>query len=317
MRPIKRFLKGILAKFVLLLGNRGFWDTRRSLLLHSVSPRLLDPAVIPRVSVERLLRDGNISILCNPYGGIHHTIPYWTGRLFETGTERVLRAVLRKGDTFIDVGANYGHMTALGAGLVGENGAVYAFEPTPDLAQLLTDFVRRRGLVWVTVEQTALSDRAGEQALFIGHAGSGGENTLRDLDKNDFKAEPITVRLAKGDDVLADKPCPGRTIVKIDVEGSEPEVLDGMESLLRDTVEAAVVEVTPEWIGGQAGVEKMFARMQALGFQAHAIEHSPSETRPRLCGPASLTEQTDVLFVKPSLALDLGLTQEVLDVECL
>lgn len=44
---------------------------------------------------------------------------------------------LRKGDTFLDVGANIGFFTLLASVIVGENGKVYSFEPIPNTYKYL------------------------------------------------------------------------------------------------------------------------------------------------------------------------------------
>ena len=45
--------------------------------------------------------------------------------------QKVLADVLQEGDVFFDVGANAGFYAVIGARLVGPEGIVYAFEPTP------------------------------------------------------------------------------------------------------------------------------------------------------------------------------------------
>src|SRR5580692_3629744 len=42
-----------------------------------------------------------------------------------------MKRYLRPGDTFFDVGANIGYLSAIAAGLVGRNGQVHSFEPVP------------------------------------------------------------------------------------------------------------------------------------------------------------------------------------------
>ena len=43
-----------------------------------------------------------------------------------------MKRTLRPGDTFLDVGANIGYLSAIAAGLVGVTGQVHCFEPVPD-----------------------------------------------------------------------------------------------------------------------------------------------------------------------------------------
>lgn len=53
-------------------------------------------------------------------------------RRYEPHVNDELSNLLREGDVFVDIGANIGYFTLMGASLVGPNGYVYAFEPHPD-----------------------------------------------------------------------------------------------------------------------------------------------------------------------------------------
>jgi len=55
----------------------------------------------------------------------------------EPGVDRVLREKLKKGDTFIDIGAHIGYYSILARNIVGESGKVIAFEPNPESYKLL------------------------------------------------------------------------------------------------------------------------------------------------------------------------------------
>src|SRR5262245_39931628 len=56
---------------------------------------------------------------------------------FEADLTAVILRLLRPGDTFVDVGAHVGYFSALAARLVGADGRVVAFEPTPATREIL------------------------------------------------------------------------------------------------------------------------------------------------------------------------------------
>src|SRR3990170_2952868 len=56
---------------------------------------------------------------------------------YEIATVEAIKKMLRPGDIFIDVGANIGYLTAIGAGLVGKAGQVHSFEPVSESFQRL------------------------------------------------------------------------------------------------------------------------------------------------------------------------------------
>src|SRR5262249_32712041 len=66
-----------------------------------------------------------------------HGYFYYGGLPHEVGTERLLKAVLREGATFVDCGANVGYFTRMASSLVGPTGTVIAVEPSPPALRLL------------------------------------------------------------------------------------------------------------------------------------------------------------------------------------
>jgi FkbM family methyltransferase len=79
----------------------------------------------------------NQKYLINNYCGVYKfnvdtTYPMeaaiWLSGVYEVGTTKFLREVLRQGDVFLDIGANCGAVTLVAARAIG-NGQIYAFEP--------------------------------------------------------------------------------------------------------------------------------------------------------------------------------------------
>jgi hypothetical protein len=97
-----------------------------------------------------------------------------------------------------------------------------------------------------------------------------------------------------------------RAIVKIDVEGFEPNVVAGLTEFLRARAQAVVVEVTPEWIGGLQGVVDLFNQLSTLGFIAWVVRAGPRLVISR-CNPTDVTMQTNVYFMKNGFEIESGL----------
>ena len=225
------------------------------------------------------------TFLCDPYRYVHR-IPFWTGRLHETELEGYMRSEVKPGDTVIDVGANYGHVTVLGAALVGPGGRVYSFEPIPRLAKMVGEHCAHQ-MPQVEVFAAALGAESATATLSIS-SGDEGMSTLRpSASKEEW--ERVDVRILRGDDALVGRPMPGRVFLKVDVEGYEASVLSGLRGLLDSRVDHAVVEMhTP--IIGRTGVNEAFAILEASGFGAQ---------HPATRGPLTsddVTEEQQVLF---------------------
>ncbi len=151
--------------------------------------------------------------------------------LYEAPTARFIRRTLRRGDHFVDGGANIGYLTLIAAQRVGPSGRVDAFEPQPENRARLVENLRRNQLT-VHVHDQALSDHAGEAYIHRyddpqGHLTHGSSSLFADVSVPSHSDVVRTVRL---DEVLAGT---SPRLIKLDIEGAEPLAIQGMSRLLR------------------------------------------------------------------------------------
>jgi FkbM family methyltransferase len=151
------------------------------------------------------------------------------------------------------VGANHGYFTILGAGLVGERGLVFAFEPNPAVYEQLATHVRLNGFDQrVVLNQEALWDSCGEETFFISRwVQNTGISTLTPGASNiaDGGLSPnrtIRVRTETFDQWRAANGVARIDLVKIDAEGAEAHIVRGMQEAVRAGRIGAVVCET-EW----------------------------------------------------------------------
>ena len=155
---------------------------------------------------------------------------------YEDAFNASLFANISEGDVIWDVGANVGHYTARFASAAGPAGKVLAFEPSSRNAQILSKEMREYGNV--RVETVALSDHSGWAAFY---ADPSADSAVDGLVPASLNAVESKVRVCRGDEFL--EQCPPSKI-KIDVEGFEKEVLDGMrETLHSATLKALFIEI--------------------------------------------------------------------------
>ena len=133
---MKLIIKKLLATSLSRVGPYCPAGWLEDVLLLRLSSYLMDERVLPRRAVPRPLRGTNAMLLCNPYIPTHKRL-FWCGRLEQRAIESYLRRELRPGDTFIDVGSNYGHLSILASFLVGKAGRVIAFDANEPLANVL------------------------------------------------------------------------------------------------------------------------------------------------------------------------------------
>jgi FkbM family methyltransferase len=187
-----------------------------------------------------------------------------------------LLAELRPGDVFIDVGAHIGMYALPAARRVGRTGRVFAFEPSLDTAACLEQNASRNDIENLVIVATALGAAPGTAEL-------------RASDSSNYLPEDAAVRSLHGEGpVLARVPVTSfdewaRTegvnridAVKIDVEGSEHNVLRGMRSSL-DALRPRIliVEIVAAHLRRAHVTPQMLAEeLDALGYHTEGPEIS-------------------------------------------
>ncbi len=229
---------------------------------------------------------------------------YFLGRFYDLPTQLVMRHALCPGDVFVDIGANIGMMTLLGARLVGPRGHVHAFEPNPQALERLNGSVAMNGLkTSVSVHPVALSDAPGRLTLSVvtEHTGMG---TLADIppDQQALVSRRHEVAVSTGDDQLAD--CPRLDAIKVDVEGFECQVFDGMQRTLSRHRPWIVAEVVREHLERAGTSEaRLFELLGSLGYEPFALHTQRHGMRHRLrllpIDPARPQHRQNVLFMHP------------------
>ena len=141
----------------------------------------------------------------------------------------VLRAALRSGGTFFDVGANVGIYTAWGARLVSDTGAVHAFEPVPATREALERLVAFNALTNVRVVPCAVGSGAGTLTLHTARGASG----LATASRPEHWTDGVSMTAALTTlDAYARTSGSLPDLVLVDVEGYEFEVLRGARGIL-------------------------------------------------------------------------------------
>jgi FkbM family methyltransferase len=179
--------------------------------------------------------------------------PLTYGGMHEPALTAALREALRPGNTFLDVGANFGYYTLLAAARVGPAGQVVAFEPNPRGAAGLRANLALNDCGHARVVEAAVGRRGGRQALFVPRRGQSGLGTLaaEAAERLAGTAREITVVLTSLDEFVAANPPEAVRAVKVDAEGWELEVLAGAGEMLRRYRPLLFCEVGPE-TGGPA-----------------------------------------------------------------
>jgi FkbM family methyltransferase len=209
-----------------------------------------------------------VSILGHPFR-LDESLRRWNTE----GEEPVLAAmarVLRRGDTFVDVGANFGLHTIFGARQVGDTGQVIAIEPVPGNYRLLRRNIELNGMRGrVRIVTKAATESPGMRLSL--HGVGEGVSVAASLRSRDAVGGTLEVETTTLDQSLEDQAAV--RLVKIDVEGAEHLVIKGAQRVLRQQRPHLLIEVhefaLPDY-GTSAGLIR--ADLEALGYRQSVID---------------------------------------------
>ena len=158
-------------------------------------------------------------------------VPQWGTPSAE---ERFLDSLSLEGQTVYDVGGSEGVFTLFFARRVGATGRVVTFEPNPRNVKKITENVRLNGFSQVSVRPIAVGSAPGHATLVFPSdetARGSLESHIADDIRKEKDVHAIEVEIDTLDRQIA-AGLPMADFVKLDVEGLERDVLDGMQMLV-------------------------------------------------------------------------------------
>jgi FkbM family methyltransferase len=181
---------------------------------------------------------------------------------FEPHLQRAIRQYVATGDTVYDIGANIGYVSLSLAKRVGSRGRVVAFEPVPWNADLLRRNIEDNGITNVQLLEVAASDNCGEAVMRI--AGNNPDMASLVWHRNNPSALEIVIKRVVIDDLVEAGTLTEPKFVKIDVEGAEGQVLQGMRSTLAKALPVVFIECS------DAGRETSWHLLSELGYRCQS-----------------------------------------------
>lgn len=142
---------------------------------------------------------------------------------------------LRKGDTFVDIGANVGSYSILGSGVVGAYSI--AIEPIPATLDCMQANIAVNGIQKLVAPLNIGLGSKCSTLRFTNEKDSSINHVAMECDKETME---VSVRML--DDIIEERTLP--SLIKIDVEGFETEVLlGGQNTLQKKELKAIIIEL--------------------------------------------------------------------------
>ena len=153
------------------------------------------------------------------------------GIYFEPEVIEIAKEFIREGTAVLDVGANYGQMSVFFSKLVGNSGAVYAFEAEPVIYSILVKTFSANGCNNVKAISGAVYNKTGEKIVFpepdFSRFDSYGSYGIDPNAKDGRKVTSLTI-----DSLQINEPI---SFMKVDIQGSDLFALQGAkETILKN-----------------------------------------------------------------------------------
>lgn len=194
-------------------------------------------------------------------------------RCYEAPWSDVVRRLAVPGSLAVDVGANVGFFTLLMAEAVGAKGRVLAFEPESSNRRLLGQVVLRKAFKNVAIVGSALGAEQGMTPLYLNPNHPADHRIWPASGVEGHQIVPITTLdhylIESGENLPV-------SLVKIDVQGAELQVLRGMKKTLDDHDRVQVViEFSPDIMKASGSDPEELVRFcRELGFSAYLLSLS-------------------------------------------
>ncbi len=176
---------------------------------------------------------------------------------------KVLPTLINEGDWVIDIGANVGHYTKRLSEVVGAQGRVIAIEPVPTTFSLLSANCQHFKFKNITLINAAVSDKVDLVGMTIPHASNGMFNYYEahclPLQEGDLSVLTLSIDSLNINHKIS--------LAKIDAEGYEALVIDGMQQLIDRYHPILILETRND---------QVIARVASLGYSWERLNNSPN-----------------------------------------
>jgi len=208
----------------------------------------------------------------------------YTGRAYEPTESRFVESFLQEGDFAVDIGANVGYFSMLMSHAVGAAGCVASVEPGSGTYLLLSETIKALRLQNIVALPFAAWNCNELLTFFESTVGDDAQQSFFQRNKTVGKTTQRVVPAFSSDHLFATSifknksPC----LIKIDVEGAEPHVIEGLRSTILDAKPILLVEMNDESL--EAAGSSRVVLIKSL-----SVNHDLYYTK--LCWPSWWTDQ--------------------------
>jgi len=222
------------------------------------------------------------NVLLNDYNSSFETSIFWTNTFMDEKVSlEVWNELSKHSNTIIDVGANAG-VYSIVAALANDSATIVAFEPISRIYKRLLENIEANQLN-VSTEELALSNANGESIIYdlpVDHHYHASLNKQEVVHHAGLTEQVI--RVCRFDDYAKEHGLSDIDLVKIDVEGFELEVLEGMLTTLKTELPSVLIELKDA--KRSIAVEQM---LNGLGYTFYNVDEAKGISNTTTLGASS------------------------------
>lgn len=199
----------------------------------------------------------------------------------ESHESEIFKKQLKKDQIVLDIGANIGYYSLLARSIIGPKGKIIAFEPSTENTSLIKKSIDENKFENIIVVEAAVSDHEGYGELFLSPYYKS-EHSLFDYhySSGEHKGGIQKTKLITIDSFLENSGDLKVDIIKMDVEGSEKNAINGMKKTMEFNKKLTLI--TEFWPQGfknsDVKPEDFFEILTSLGFQIYHIDEFLQKT---------------------------------------
>lgn len=227
---------------------------------------------------------------------------FWYGH-YEREAFLLAEKLIREDAIVLDIGANIGYFSLIAARKASK-GKVIAFEPIGSLQEEISQNILLNKLGNIQVEPYAIGNKTATTTFFIADESNIGMSGLAPQENfSGITEQVLQIRL---DEWLDRHPLPAISFIKIDTEGAELDVLNGMKDLLQKNKPVILIEVMAHLLSlfGNSP-EDLYSFLDQFQYSAYLI---PAENVLRRADRAQ--EDYSILFLPPQFQIPAGISIE-------
>jgi len=187
-------------------------------------------------------------------------------RTHEPISTELVSGILKKGMTCLDIGANIGYYVLLENKILGPDGQIIALEPSPLNYEYLQKNISLQKNSNVRTFNIAAGNKNGSTNFLVYQDASNGGMVIPDGQTSKWPGKMITVDVKTIDTLVDELGIKKIDFIRMDVEGYEFEIFEGMKNTLEKSHPIIHIEVHKS-IMGIKKTKKWFELLKSFGYE--------------------------------------------------